>query len=116
MSFREYLGIGGEDRPQQTCDWCGREIVSFWWSGSEGRYCSFKCSAAGSYHRYILLTASVITITVVFFSIIIMFSLKSPIISPFFVILMMMAFTPIAVFDISLLYTLYVGRYLRKDK
>ncbi|MFX1415215.1 MAG: hypothetical protein ACFFC0_00310 [Promethearchaeota archaeon] len=43
------------------CEWCGNTRVSASWSGKRGIYCSLRCSAAGDYRRFLL-------ISVVFFA------------------------------------------------
>lgn len=45
------------------CEWCGNTRVSTAWSGKRGIYCSFRCSAAGDYRRFILISVVVFGMT-----------------------------------------------------
>ncbi|MFX1261142.1 MAG: hypothetical protein ACFFAZ_03560 [Promethearchaeota archaeon] len=45
------------------CEWCGSTRVSASWSGKSGIYCSLRCSAAGDYRRFILLSVLVFAMT-----------------------------------------------------
>lgn len=45
------------------CDWCGSTRVGASWSGKRGIYCSLRCSAAGDYRRFILISVVVFAMT-----------------------------------------------------
>ncbi|MFX1603747.1 MAG: hypothetical protein ACFFCK_09705 [Promethearchaeota archaeon] len=45
------------------CEWCGSTKVSASWSGKRGIYCSLRCSAAGDYRRFILISVVVFAMT-----------------------------------------------------
>lgn len=115
MSFREFLGIGGEDQPKQICDWCGKEEVSTWWSGTKGKYCSFRCSAAGSYPRSIILAVCVIALESIFVLIQIMMLVRYPTVSPFVPILILPQ-ALIALLAFSFVYYAYIGHSMREEK
>ncbi|MHA2602638.1 MAG: hypothetical protein AM324_010955 [Candidatus Thorarchaeota archaeon SMTZ1-83] len=45
------------------CEWCGNTKVSASWSGKSGIYCSLRCSAAGDYRRFLLISVVVFAMT-----------------------------------------------------
>ena len=115
MSFREYLGIGGEDQPERICDWCGKEGVSVWWSGTKGKYCSFRCSAAGSYPRSIVIAVCVVALESILVLIQVMMFLRYPILTPAYVIIVVpQVFVTLLV--LSFVYMAYIGYSMRKDR
>ncbi len=115
MAFREYLGLGSDDREKLTCDWCGKEGISTLWSGSKVKYCSFRCSAAGSYPRNIILAICAIALqSILVLMQIIMFS-KNPTVSPIHPVLIIpQVFITLIV--LSFVYSVYIGRSMRKEK
>ena len=127
MSFREHLGIDDGELLLHTCDWCGKQEVSFWWSGSKNQYCSFRCFAAGSYRRNMLISAIVITMTSIFLlmSVILMTSILPLVLtSPFQgnpndLLFLLVFIAPLAVLigiNIALAFTVFVGRSLRRER
>lgn len=115
MSIKEYLGIGTGDQQQQTCEWCGKEGVSVWWSGSKANYCSFRCSAAGSYHKNIILAACMIALETILVLIQIMMFLRYPILTSAYVIIIVPQVI-ITLIVLSIIYSVYVGRSMRKER
>ena len=116
MSFREYLGIGDEDQPILTCDWCGKEGVSKWWSGRNGKYCSRRCNAAGSYHRIILITICIIAYQSIFELIIILMALNHQNISVLFIPIFFLPNVFVTLITLSFVYMVYIGRVMRKER
>jgi hypothetical protein len=103
------------DEYQQKCDWCGKPKISQTWSGKKGHYCSFRCSAAGSYRLY----SAMSTIIIIMFSMVIVLSmmmgLSAPIGSPeFFVLLVPQA--GLVVILLFSIYSAYIGRSMRKEQ
>lgn len=60
------------------CEWCGNTRVSASWSGKRGIYCSLRCSAAGDYRRFILLSVVVTAMTSIVGLMVVMMSTRSP--------------------------------------
>ena len=100
---------------QQKCDWCGKPKISREWSGKKGHYCSFRCSAAGSYR----LNSVMATIMIIIISMVIILSmmmgLGGPIGSPeFFVFLVPQA--GLVVMLLFSIYSAYIGWSMRKER
>jgi hypothetical protein len=115
VSFEEHLGFE-EDQSEQTCDWCGKEGVSVWWSGIRGKYCSFRCSAAGSYHRTILITICIIALQSLFEFIIITMALNHQDISALFIPMFFLPNVLVTLGTLSFVYMVYVGHVMRKKR
>ena len=113
MSFREFLGIDDDELPLYTCDWCGKPKVSLWWSGTKVRYCSFRCSAAGSYHRHILIAATCILLTSIVFLIPVMMTPEYAY-TVFFHPVFMIPLAIVVGINVAFIYIVYVGRSLRR--
>lgn len=118
MAVEEHLGIEKEkDRSRLTCDWCGKEGVSIWWSGSQsGNYCSMRCSAAAGYRRNILITICIIAYQSIFELYMILLALKYHDFSGFFVPMFFVLNVVITLLTLSFVYMVYVGRVMRKER
>lgn len=115
MSFREYLGLGSDDKEKLTCDWCGKEGVSALWTGTKVKYCSFRCSAAGSYHRNIIFTVCTIMLESILVLIQIMMFLKYPVLTPVYIVIIVPQVI-ITLIVLSFVYSVYIGRSMRKER
>lgn len=116
MSFEEHLGFEEKDRSEQTCDWCGKEGVSVWWSGIRGKYCSFRCSAAGSYHRTILITVCIIALQSLFEFIIITMALNYQNVTALLIPMFFLPNVIATLLTLSFVYMVYVGHVMRKER
>ncbi|NHI89270.1 MAG: hypothetical protein EAX87_07075 [Candidatus Thorarchaeota archaeon] len=95
----------------QKCVWCGKSVTSDTWS----EYCSFRCTAAGRYRMYVLLSIiGPIILTIMLFVLVMMefdswtyLLIRPSLLFPLFII------TGVSIFFI---YGTYVGRILRNEK
>jgi len=113
VSFRECLGIDGEE-PPYTCDWCGKSEVQIVWSGNRHQYCSFKCFAAGSYRRITLISAIFILMTGIFLLVLASTSQGNPSdpLLPVFIV----SLAILIGINAALAFTVFVGRSLRRGR
>ena len=100
--------------PAPRCNWCGKPEVKLLWSGERGQYCSFRCSAAGTYPRSVVIAFAMSGITAILFLIVIIMQSNHPNtpLPPVFGVLLAV---PVIV-SVSFIYMAYVGRMIRKKE
>jgi len=97
------------------CEWCGKPKVTAFWSGEKGKYCSFRCNAAGNYRRFLLILFLVLGMTGIFAVIVfIMMAKLSAVIQidPFIVLLLIILAIPI----LGCAYVVHVGRSMNRAR
>lgn len=96
------------------CEWCEEPIVSAFWSGKKGKYCSFRCSAAGNYRGFLLMLFLVLALTSIPVVMMLIMNARSPItrIDPFLVLLLIILATP----SLSCAYVVHVGRSMNRSR
>jgi len=96
----------------QKCEWCGKSGISSTWSGKKGLYCSFRCSAAGSYRMYVSISIIFSAMTAM---VVIMMQIESSTSQPIPLILMFPIVLLIGLISLFI-YAAYVGRSMRKER
>jgi hypothetical protein len=96
------------------CAWCGEPSVSALWSGEKGKYCSYRCTAAGNYRVFLLMLFLVLALTSIPAVMMFIMSARSPItqIDPFLVLLLVILATP----SLSCAYVVHVGRSMNRAR
>jgi len=99
------------------CEWCGNTRVSATWSGKRGIYCSLRCTAAGDYRRFILLSVVVFAMTSIVGLVAIMTFTQNPgrpLVHPFVFLLILLGL------NLVFAYPAYLGwsmnRTVRRDE
>lgn len=88
------------------CEWCGSTQVSASWSGNRGIFCSLRCSAAGNYRRFVLISFAVFGMTLVVGLVAIMTFTRDPglpLVYPFVFLLIILGL------DLVFAYPAYLG-------
>ncbi|MHA1138398.1 MAG: hypothetical protein ACTSSE_18100 [Candidatus Thorarchaeota archaeon] len=99
----------------RKCEWCGKSKVSDVWSGKKGIYCSFRCSAAGSYRMYVAVSIIVSIMTAMITILLVMMQIESSSSEPIPLILIFPIILLIGL-DMSFIYAAYVGRSMKREK
>ena len=97
------------------CEWCGEPSVRAFWSDEKGKYCSFRCTAAGNYRLSLALLIGVLGLAAIVALMMFMMMAKSPAatqIHPFLVLLLIGMAIPI----LSCAYGVYVGRSMNRAR
>jgi len=97
------------------CEWCGEPSVNAFWSGEKGKYCSFRCNAAGNYRSFLAMLFGVLGLATIFAGMMyIMMARSGPVtqIDPFLVLLLIIMAIPI----LSCVYVVYVGRSMNRAR
>ncbi|MGY5862397.1 MAG: hypothetical protein RTU09_08520 [Candidatus Thorarchaeota archaeon] len=96
------------------CEWCEEPIVRAFWSGKKGKYCSFRCSAAGNYRSFLLMLFLVLALTSIPVAMIFIMNARSSItqIDSFLVLLLIILVVP----GLSCAYVVYVGRSMNRTR
>ena len=95
------------------CKWCGKPKVKLLWSGRNGQYCSFKCSAAGSYPRSIIVAVAMSGLTAILFLIYAIMQgqhPEAPIPAIFGIPLAV-----VVILNSTFIYMVYIGRTIRNE-
>ncbi len=107
--------IEDDSESLQKCEWCGKSGISSTWSGKKALYCSFRCSAAGSYRMYVSISVTVSMMTAMIAMLMVMMQNESSTSQPVPPILIFPLFLLICI-DISFIYAAYVGWSMRKER
>ena len=96
------------------CEWCGEPSANAFWSGKKGKYCSFRCNAAGNYRSFLLMLFLVLALTSIPAVMIFIMNARSPVtqIDPFLVLLLIILGAP----GLSCAYVVYVGRLMNRTR
>lgn len=107
--------IEDDSESLRKCEWCGKSQINETWSGKKGLYCSFRCSAAGSYRMYVLVSISISVMIAMIAIMNIMMQSGSSTSQPIPLILIFPIFLLIGI-DMSFIYAAYVGRLMRRER
>ncbi len=102
-------------KTHQRCEWCGEPRVDAFWSSEKGKYCSFRCNAAGNYRLSLAMLFGVFGLATIIAGIMYLMMAKSgPVtqIDPFFVLLLIAMAIPI----LSCVYVVNVGRSMNRAR
>jgi len=102
-------------KTHQRCEWCGEPRVDAFWSSEKGKYCSFRCNAAGKYRLSLAMLFGVLGLAAIFALMMFMMMAKSgPVtqIDPFLVLLLFVMAIPV----LSCVYVAYVGRSMNRAR
>jgi len=99
----------------RKCEWCGKSKVSDMWSGKKGIYCSFRCSAAGSYRTMVVVSIIVSIMTAMITILLVMMQIESSTSEPIPLILIFPIVLLIGL-DMLFIYAAYVGRSMRRER
>ena len=99
----------------RKCKWCGKPKVSVMWSGKKGIYCSFRCSAAGTYRMLVAIAilASLLTAVPTIWMVMVQSNLS---ISEPIPLILIFPIVMLIGLDMSFVYAAFVGRSMRRER
>lgn len=96
-----------DQRPLKLCVICGNPEVSTFWSSSRGFFCSFRCSAARDYMRFLGMAMTVLTLL----CILSILTLRQPVIP----IIIALPIVFVVMIDLGFFYAAYMGWKLHQE-
>ena len=98
-----------------SCKWCGKPIVSAFWSGGKGKYCSFRCNAAGNYRVFLAMLFGFLGLAVIFTGMMYVMMARSGPVTQIDPVLIMLLIIP-AIPSLCCAYVVLVSRSMKRAR
>ena len=102
-------------KTHQRCEWCGEPRVDAFWSSKKGKYCSFRCNAAGNYRLSLAMLFGFFGLATIFVGMMYIMMARSESVTqidPFLVLPLIVMAIPI----LSCVYVVHVGRSMNRAR